>query len=171
MKSIALTVAIAAMVGWATPPRSFGDGLTYPYVASPERQEQIRTGMTNVTQGMSPSDVEAILGKPDEVRKLYGRIKQAEPVGYTWWFIVQRKAESGSVNDKAEKLVRVSFTLNDRVTRVDATGMEQSDNQAGVGGHHGNHRDDDQVITPYNRPVRQTHEVPPRPPNPDALSA
>ena len=118
-----------AFVGCAGPIPSRQQALTYPYVASPERQAEILGGMDQIKTGMAPSDAERCLGKPDEIRKLYDRIKTADPVGYTWWYIIERQAASGSVVEKAEKLVRVSFNLKDRVTRVDSWGIEnKSDN-------------------------------------------
>jgi hypothetical protein len=122
-------VAVSLLAGCAGSPSVSSQSLSYPYVATPNRQDQILNGMGRVKADMDPSDVERFLGKPDEIRKLYDRIKNADPVGYTWWYIIERHTPSGSVVEKAEKLVRVSFDLKDKVTRVDSWGIEtKSDN-------------------------------------------
>jgi hypothetical protein len=115
-------ILLAGCAGSQTIP---SHSLTYPYVASPKRQAQILNGLGKVEAGMSPSEVKSFLGDPDEIRELYDRIKNAEPVGYTWWFIVERKSEAGSVVEKAEKLVRVSFDVNDKATQVDSWGLKK----------------------------------------------
>jgi len=124
--TIAIIGMVALLTGCTVSKPTPLQGRAYPYVAPPERQAEIRNGMAKLTIGMTPADVEALMGKPDEVHELYDRIKNAKPVGYTWWFIIQRKADSGSVAEKAEKLVRVSFNLKDTVTRVDWWGMEDA---------------------------------------------
>ncbi len=101
-----------------------GPALTYPYLAPAERAQQIRTGRLALVVGSSPEAVKKAVGEPDEVRDLFDKIKSAKPVGYTWWYIVERRAASGSAADRAEKLVRVSFGLDDRVTKVDAWGLD-----------------------------------------------
>ena len=96
----------------------------YPFVASSERSAQIRNGYLQVIPGMSFKEVAAILGEPDEVRPLYEPIiKQRKVIGYTQWYVIKRRVASGSVNEMQESLVRVSFGLNHRVTKVDAWGL------------------------------------------------
>ena len=57
--------------------------LVYPYVATPQREAQIRAGMARIKIGMSPNAVRSILGEPDEVRDLLDKnnIKRAKPIG------------------------------------------------------------------------------------------
>jgi len=124
-----MMIAFIGVMGCAVSSHHYECGLKYPYIASSERQIQIREGMTKIKAGMMTSDVMSILGKPDEINELYDRIKNPHTIGYTWWYILERQTESGSVNDKAEKLVRVSFNLKNRVTRVDSWGMVKSDNK------------------------------------------
>ena len=96
----------------------------YPFVASSERSAQIRNGYLQVIPGMSSKEVAAILGEPDEVRPLYEPIiKQRKVIGYTQWYVLKRRVASGGVNEMQESLVRVSFGLNHRVTKVDAWGL------------------------------------------------
>jgi hypothetical protein len=83
MRNIAGMIALAwfcAGCAEASPPTSHG--LVYPYVASIERQNQIKTGMAKIREGMSPSDVEAILGKTDMVMDLFNRgMINPKPIG------------------------------------------------------------------------------------------
>lgn len=97
---------------------------TYPYIATPERAEVIRRGLANISVGMSPSEVATVLGEPDEIYPLYvpGH-KRSEVVGYTQWYIIQRLAENGSANQKQESLLRLSFDLDGKVSKIDSWGL------------------------------------------------
>lgn len=98
---------------------------TYPYFATDERVERIKNNYKNIKSGMTPEQVKARLGDPDETRPLYEpQIWNAKQIGYTHWFLIQRRTDKGSVNDKDEKLVRVSYDLNWKVTRVDHWGFD-----------------------------------------------
>jgi hypothetical protein len=117
-------VGLFAGCGTSQPPASHG--LVYPYVASAERQAQIVKGMGKIREGMSPSDVEAVLGKTDMVMDLFNRGEvNPKPIGYTWWYILQRKTDKGSSAEREEKLVRISFDLGDKVTKVDFWGIDK----------------------------------------------
>ncbi len=97
---------------------------TYPFFASEERAKAIRGNYQRVTLGMSPKEVAAIIGAPDEVRTLYEpKIKRAKVIGYTHWYLIRRLVKHGSVNDQQEALVRVSYGLDDRVVSIDAWGF------------------------------------------------
>jgi outer membrane protein assembly factor BamE (lipoprotein component of BamABCDE complex) len=98
--------------------------LNYPYVANPQRRSVIEQGYKKIEKGMTSKQVEEQLGEPDEIRPLYEpRVKNGKKIGVTYWYIIERKQRSGSVKERAEKLVRVSFNLKDRVTRVDHWGF------------------------------------------------
>ena len=128
MKYFVAILAMAALITGCENSHSVSKpSLTYPYVATPERRAHILEGMEKVKAGMTPTDVRNVLGEPDEIRKLYDpniSLKNREPIGYTWWFIIERKVESGSVNEKVEKLFRVSFDLEDKITQVDSWGIK-----------------------------------------------
>ncbi len=124
MRNGFVAIAAAIFLTCCTGSQVPGEPLTYPYVATAERQAQILDGFGEIKPGMSPPDVTAFLGQPDEIRNLLDQIKNSETVGYTWWFIIERKAETGSAAEKAEKLVRVTFDLTDEVTQIDSWGIE-----------------------------------------------
>lgn len=97
---------------------------TYPLFATPERAAKIRNGFPRIRAGMSPAEVMAFLGEPDEIHPLYEpRVKNAVVIGYTHWYVIRKLAKHGSVNEKQESLVRVSFSLNDQVSKIDAWGL------------------------------------------------
>lgn len=97
---------------------------TYPYIATPERAEIIRRGLANISVGMSPAEVATVLGEPDEIYPLYvPRHKHGKVVGYTQWYIIQRLAKNGSVDQKQESLLRLSFDLDDKVSKIDSWGL------------------------------------------------
>lgn len=105
--------------------------LKYPYHASPDREATIRSGLPKLAVGMMSGDVQAILGTPDWIAPLYKpplRIGRQPQVGYTYWYLVQRLTYGGSMNDRAEKLVRVSTDLERRVTDIDHWGLEPDSN-------------------------------------------
>lgn len=96
----------------------------YPYYASPERSLLITTNYTEIKTGDSIDKVLKKLPSPDEVHDLYEpKVFRPNIIGKTYWYIIQRKAESGSVNEKDEKLVRVSFNLQEIVTKIDHWGF------------------------------------------------
>lgn len=100
---------------------------TYPFAASAARATVIRENYPRVAAGMSPADVTAVLGEPDEVRPLYGpTVKAGKKIGYTYWYVIRRAVRHGSVNERQEALVRVSFGLDTRVIAVDHWGIDNA---------------------------------------------
>ena len=98
---------------------------SYPFFATKEREATIRTSYKRVKTNMSPEDVKNILGEPDEIKPTFEPvIKNGSLFGYTYWYVIQRLVQYGSVNEKSEILVRVGFNLNNQVTRVDKWGFE-----------------------------------------------
>ena len=99
---------------------AFASEFQYPYHASPEREQAILEGSGKVKSGMSVEEVKKILGEPDEVRDLHEpNIKSGKTIGFTYWYLIQRPKEPGSQVEKNEKLVRISFDSNGKVSRVD----------------------------------------------------
>lgn len=96
----------------------------YPFHANPDREAKIKNGYGHIIIGITPEQVKEILGEPDEVRYLYEpRIKMGKKIGYTHWFVIRRLVKSGSVNDRDESLVRVSFNFEDKVTAIHSWGV------------------------------------------------
>jgi len=98
--------------------------MIYPYFASNERSELIINGYTKVLIGDSEEVALKKLANPDEIRELYeAKIYKPKVIGKTYWYILQRISSSGSVNEKKEKLVRITFDLQNKVTHVDHWGF------------------------------------------------
>lgn len=96
----------------------------YPFFASAERAAQIRQGYPGISAGMTPTQVANILGEPDEIRPLYEpKMKAPKLIGHTEWYVIRRLAASGSVDDKQEIQVRVSYGLDKRVSRISTWGF------------------------------------------------
>ena len=131
MKIPVVMLGLASLLMGCSSAKTSSGGLSDPYVASPERQAQIRNGVTRVVEGMTTSQVVASLGQPDEVRPLHEpRIWRPKQIGHTWWFVIRRNAASASAQSKAEELVRVSFNLRNEVTTIESWGInERSDNK------------------------------------------
>ena len=97
---------------------------TYPFIATPERAEAIRRGLTHIDVGMSRPEIATVLGEPDEVYPLYvPRHKHGKVIGYTQWYIVQRLVKNGSANQKQESLLRLTFSLSHKVSKIDSWGL------------------------------------------------
>ena len=60
------------------------------------------------------------LPNPDEVKDLYEpKMYKPRIIGKTYWYIIQRTAGTGSLNERNEKLVRITFDLNGVVIKLD----------------------------------------------------
>ncbi len=99
--------------------------MVYPYIASKQRTSQIKENFRKIQIGMNEGEVRSILGEPDEILPLYEPIKMNPgQIGTTYWYLIQRMSDRGSVAGKDEKLVRISFNLNEKVTGVDHWGFK-----------------------------------------------
>ena len=97
------------------------------YVASIFRQLEIRENYKKIKIGISPGEVHEILGKPDEIQDIYEpKIKNPKVIGKSFWYILERRyiGPTNAQKDKIERLVRISFDLNDKVLRVDHWGLD-----------------------------------------------
>ena len=100
--------------------------ITYPFHASGERSKQIIENYRTIEIGMSVDQVNTIIGPPDENLPLFEpKIFKPLQIGRTHWYLLQRLTETGSANDKAEKLVRISYDTNWKVIRVDHRGFDE----------------------------------------------
>lgn len=66
------------------------------------------------------------MGAPDETSPLYEpKTYKPKQIGHNHWYLIQRKAEKGSVVEKDEKLVRICYDLNWKVIHVDHWGFDE----------------------------------------------
>lgn len=101
-----------------------GADLEYPYIAPEERAQMIRSKYPAIEIGFSEAQVLAVLATPDEVVDLFEpQVKNSKVIGKTFWYLIQRSSKRGSVKEKQEKVVRVSFNLDDKVTAIDKWGF------------------------------------------------
>ncbi len=102
-------------------------GIDYPYYASQERRDTIENGCGELRTGMYSDEVKGILGEPDEVNDTLRPEdilnKNAEPVGYSYVYLIQRLCETGSVDERDEILLRLHFDLENKLTRIDGVGF------------------------------------------------
>lgn len=98
--------------------------MKYPYIASEKRAHYIVTQFHKVKIGDAEKAVVAIMSEPDEITDLFEPVKdKPKVIGKSYWYIIQRISENGSVNDKQEKLVRISFDIHGLVNKVDNWGF------------------------------------------------
>lgn len=99
--------------------------ITYPYYASKQRSDQIRENYNKIKTGLSLQKVKSIMGLPDEEKPLYEpRIYKPKQIGYSHWYLIQRKSDKGSIIEKDEKLVRVLYDLQWKVIQIDHWGFD-----------------------------------------------
>ena len=69
---------------------------------------------------MDAKQVQRMMGHPDEINGTYEpRIKAARKKGYSYVYLLQRLRETGSANEKDEKLIRLHFRFDDRLSSID----------------------------------------------------
>ncbi len=86
--------------------------IIYPYKALESRAEVILSNMNKLQKGMDAKQVVELLTAPDEVNPTYKYIKSKSGDnvnGFSLVYLFERQQETGSVNGKAEKLVRIHF--------------------------------------------------------------
>jgi hypothetical protein len=130
MKHILLTTLLASIIPilgcslFAGEPE--GD-IDYPYYAPQERRDTIENGCGELRIGMYADEVKGILGEPDEIDDVLHPSdilnKNAEPIGYSYVYLIQRLCDKGSVDEKDEKLLRLHFDLEDKLIRVFRVGF------------------------------------------------
>lgn len=100
--------------------------IKYPYIATPARAEKIKNEYKNIIVGMSAEQVLGVLNLPDRTHPLYEpKIYKPDQIGYTHWYLIQQMKEFGSVKEKKEILVRVSYNLNWIVIKLDDWGFDE----------------------------------------------
>ena len=98
--------------------------MNYPYIATSERASLIQNEYHKINKGDSISTVLRLLNEPDEIQALYEpQIYKPNVTGKTYWYIIQRISNTGSVNEKNDILVRITFDLNENVVNVHHRGF------------------------------------------------
>lgn len=89
----------------------FQESIEYPYIALEKRKMAILENMNKLEKGMTKDQVIKLLTKPDEANLTY-KFKKAKSdniIGFSLVYILRRNAESGSVLEKNEQLLRIHF--------------------------------------------------------------
>jgi hypothetical protein len=92
--------------------------ISYPYVASKERSHSITKAMNTLIKGMRVAQVIDLLQAPDEVHYTYKAIKSKsarKPIGFSMVYLLERRKPSGSVLEKAERLIRIHFDTHQQL--------------------------------------------------------
>ena len=101
----------------------FQETISYPYVATATRTSQIMTHLEQLKKGMRIHDVIQKMGAPDEVNPTWDARKNGQRTGRSLVYVVKRRVASGSVNERAERLVRIHFDLSDQLVSAHAIDM------------------------------------------------
>lgn len=92
--------------------KHFQENVNYPYSASIERAKVIQDNMNTLKKGMIKKQVIELLSAPDEANYTYKSIKSVSEnniIGFSLVYILRRNKETGSENEKGEKLLRIHF--------------------------------------------------------------
>ena len=92
----------------------------FPYQASETRAKHIIGEYQKIAVGMTLSQIETILGKPDDITPLYEpNIMKKIKIGTTYWYLIKQLQEHGSVTEIGRRGVGVRTDLEGKVTRID----------------------------------------------------
>ena len=97
---------------------------SYPHNMKTSRVKTIRHGVSGVSVGDSRLDVEKMIGAPDELKHLYAPNSPATQIGYTCWYVIKRDMKSGSVNQKNEDVIRLTYDFSNNLTSIDFWGNQ-----------------------------------------------
>ncbi|MGB4774096.1 MAG: hypothetical protein WBP45_02895 [Daejeonella sp.] len=88
----------------------FQENMDYPYIASEKRKAVILENMNSLKKGMTKNQVIELMTPPDEANLTYKSKKSKDNLmGFAMVYILERNQESGSDNEKGEKLIRIHF--------------------------------------------------------------
>ena len=91
----------------------------YPFISPPDKIAVIQSRYKEILKGMTAAQVKSILGEPDEVKPTFEpRIWNAKQTGYLYIYVTRRLVKNGSVNERQESLIRVTFDFNGLVVKV-----------------------------------------------------
>jgi len=99
--------------------------ISYPYVATAARHASILSGLPKVATGITADQVLRLIGEPDEDNPTYDSkdARTAKTKGHSFVYLLERKTNTGSVIERAERLIRIHFDLDNKVVRVDRVGF------------------------------------------------
>jgi len=98
--------------------------IEYPYSAPEQRTNIIFDNMNNLKLGMNKKEVVQLLTLPDEINATYpSNVTAKDTIGFSYVYIIERKQENGSQNEKAEKLIRIHFDTNATLINAYAIGI------------------------------------------------
>lgn len=93
-----ITIVLLLQVG-CSPGQPKDKEIEYPHYAPPERRGAITAGADELYVGMNSGEVKGILGDPDEINDTYRpedkANKNAQPIGYSYVYLIQRLRDKG----------------------------------------------------------------------------
>lgn len=104
-----------------------GSSIKYPYHANSEKEKSIIENAKKILNGMSSESVKNILGGPDETNQTYNtpeEMRSRSPSGFSYIYLIQRMKEFGTISERNEKLLRVYFDKDGRVSRTERIGFK-----------------------------------------------
>ncbi|PLW99100.1 MAG: hypothetical protein C0594_17415 [Marinilabiliales bacterium] len=106
----------------------FQKEVSYPYKASENREKVILENMNKLEKGMTKKEVIELMSAPDEINLTYSSIKSKSKdnvIGSSLVYILKRKAESGSADQKGEKLIRIHFDNSEKLLWSTSTNINE----------------------------------------------
>ncbi|MDO5970244.1 hypothetical protein Q4Q35_10535 [Flavivirga aquimarina] len=105
----------------------FQKKINIPYNASGKRVKVILDNMNKLKKGMAVKQVIELLTAPDEVNLTYKLVKsksEENTIGFSLVYILKRRIETGSINEKDEKLLRIHFNDSKKLIWAYAIGID-----------------------------------------------
>lgn len=101
--------------------------IKYPYRADAEKERNIIENAKKILNGMGSENVRKILGEPDEINQTYKTTEEMQartPSGFSYVYLIQRMKEFGTISERNEKLLRIYFDKDERVSRTERIGFK-----------------------------------------------
>ena len=94
---------------------------SFPYTASQERQNRIRSGYAQVAVGATKDEVARALGEPDFSQDLYSKDARPGWLGSSWSYYLSKRSDGVNMFDP---VVQVFFGTDGRATWIVPSNIE-----------------------------------------------
>ena len=94
------------------------DEIEFPYVADKNRIERIRANSHKLKQGLLDTEVNALLGKPDQAGRVYSAQLRGKEVGKAYVYVLSKDKKQGSYLEKNAVELVIYFNNENRVIKA-----------------------------------------------------
>jgi outer membrane protein assembly factor BamE (lipoprotein component of BamABCDE complex) len=109
--------------------KEFVSSHAFPYTAPLKRQQHLKKNYSQLSVGLTQSEVEAALGSPDWIEELYSKSKSPGFLGWSWVYVFE-KPDPRLTNLKKDKTIQIVFDPAGRARWI----VSNLEGLAGIGG-------------------------------------